>query len=110
MENNERLETKYHEWFVSFEKGYCSEDEVYLHIYLGEGLIDRKEYEYWMKRLKDEQRCQKHQKPLKRAVNYPKMYNQFNKKYAVMLKHYKDGLCTAQQLLDAIDICDKYFK
>lgn len=108
MENNQRLETKYHEWFVSFEKGYCSEDEVYLHIYLGEGLIDKKEYDYWMKRLKNEQRYQEHQKPFKRAINYPKIYSQFNKKYATIINHYRKGLCTSQEMLDAIEIIEKF--
>lgn len=94
------IEKKYKELFISFDKGYMTEDEIYLYIYLGEGLIDKKEFDYWTNKLNQEKK--------KTLVNYPSIFRRFNRKYKAIIDHYKKGLCTSQEMLDAIEVIEKY--
>lgn len=105
--NNEKLEKKYYEIFVSFDKGYITEDEVYLHIYLGEGLINKEEFDYWTTRIKNDKKyCPGMNK--KKMINYPREFSRFNKKYKAIIEHYCRGLCSAQDMLDAIEVLEKF--
>lgn len=42
-------------------------------------------------------------------LGHPKLI-EFNKKYSVLLKHHKNGNCTINEVLEAIEILEKIKK
>lgn len=101
----DNLLSKYYEHFKSYEKGYISEDELYLAIYLGEGLMSLDEYNDWIKLIDREEKI--NGKKPKEILAHPKFY-EFNVRYKVLLDHWRDGNCTMNDVLDVIEVLDKY--
>lgn len=88
MKFDKELEKKYMEIFIDFENKKLSEDEVMLHIYLGEGLISENEFDEWNQKLEVESMC---------------------KKYKALFNYYKQGGCTLEQVVETIQILEKFY-
>lgn len=93
-----KLQTKYYEIFKDFENEKISEDEALLYVFLGEGLISRNEFDKWFNALNEERR-------VRIMLGNPQLIR-FNQKYSAIIEHYRNGNCTAQEMLEAIEILE----
>lgn len=91
-----RIERKYFEILKGVEKRYITKDEAMLYIYLGDGDITKKEFDFWFKKLNGTNK-----------LGHPQ-YITFENKYKTLLDYYNNGNCTLQQMFDAIEILEKY--
>lgn len=91
-----RIEKKYFEILKGVEKGYITKEEAMLYIYLGDGDITKKEFDFWLEKLNG-----------KNKLGNPK-YIQFENRFKTLLNYYNEGNCTLQEMFDAIEVLNKY--
>lgn len=86
----------YYDMFDVYKKGGISFDELVAELMLKENIIDIKEYHEIMEGLVPK-------------LGHPKLI-EFNEKYKAILNHYRNKNCTIQNVLDAIEILEKFNK
>lgn len=91
-----KINKKHLEVIKNFERGYITEDEALLYIFLLEGKIKRKEFDMWLHKLNNKNN----------KIGHPK-YIEFQEKYKTLIDYYNNGNCTLQQMIDAIEILEK---
>lgn len=89
------IEKKYFEILKGFEKGYITKEEAMLYIYLGEGKITKKEFDFWFKKINNNK------------LGHPK-YIEFENKFKTLIDYYNKGNCTLQQMFETIEILEKF--
>lgn len=85
---------KYYDMFDVYGKGGITFDELVVELMLKENIIDIKEYHEMLEGLVPK-------------LGHPALIR-FNDKYKAVLKHYRNKKCTIQDVLDAVEILEKY--
>lgn len=85
---------KYYDMFDVYGKGGITFDELVAELMLKENIIDIREYHEILEGLVPK-------------LGHP-MLIRFNEKYKAILKHYRNNKCTIQDVLDAVEILEKY--
>lgn len=84
---------KYYDMFDVYGKGGITFDELVAELMLKEDIINIKEYHEIMEGLVP-------------RLGHPKLV-EFNNKYKAILKHYRNGNCSIQDVLDAVEALEK---
>ena len=85
---------KYYDMFDVYGKGGITFDELVAELMLKENIIDIKEYHEILEGLVPK-------------LGHPLLIK-FNEKYKAILKHYRSGNCSIQDVLDAVEVLEKY--
>lgn len=92
--NKKEFINKYYDMFDVYGKGGITFDELVAELMLKEDIIDIKEYHEILEGLVPK-------------LGHPKLI-EFNEKYNAILKHYRNNNCKIQDVLDAVEILEKY--
>lgn len=94
--SKEKFIEKYYDTFDVYGKGGITFDELVAELMLIEGIIDIKEYHEILEGLTVK-------------LGHPKFIELHNK-YKAIFKHYNRGLCSLQELYEAIEVLEKFYK
>lgn len=92
--NKKEFINKYYDMFDVYGKGGITFDELVAELMLEENIIDIKEYHEILEGLVPK-------------LGHPKLV-EFNTKYKAILDHYRNKKCSIQDVLDAVEILEKY--